>query len=112
MFEDRVALVTGAGRGIGREHALLLSSLGAKVVVNDPGSATNGAGVDVSAAQAVVDEIVAAGGDAVADTGSVADFADAHAMVCRAVDTFGDLDIVMNNAGILRDHMLVSMDEE
>jgi NAD(P)-dependent dehydrogenase (short-subunit alcohol dehydrogenase family) len=111
MFEARVALITGAGRGIGREHALLLSSLGAKVVVNDPGGGTDGAGSDVSAAQQVADEITASGGHAVADTGSVASFADAEAMVAHAIDAFGDLDIIVNNAGILRDRMLVSMEE-
>jgi NAD(P)-dependent dehydrogenase (short-subunit alcohol dehydrogenase family) len=112
MFEGRVALITGAGRGIGREHALLLSSLGARVVVNDPGAASDGAGSDVSAAQQVADEITSSGGHAVADTGSVARFADAKAMVAHALDAFGDLDIVINNAGILRDHMLVSMEED
>ena len=112
MFEGRVALITGAGGGIGREHALLMSSLGAKIVVNDRGAATDGAGSNVSAAALVVDEITANGGVAVADTGSVSSFTDARDMVARAIETFGDLDVVINNAGILRDHMLVSMEED
>jgi NAD(P)-dependent dehydrogenase (short-subunit alcohol dehydrogenase family) len=110
LCEGRVALVTGAGRGIGREHALSLAQHGAKVVVNDLGGDVSGAGEDVTAAQSVADEIVAAGGEAVVDGGNVADFDAAGAMVARAVDTFGRLDVLVNNAGILRDRMLVNMD--
>jgi NAD(P)-dependent dehydrogenase (short-subunit alcohol dehydrogenase family) len=112
MLEDRVALITGAGRGIGREHALLFASLGARVVVNDVGGASDGSGSDTSPAEAVVAEIKAAGGEAIAGTESVTDFAASADLVQRAVDTFGDLDIVVNNAGILRDRMLVSMSED
>ena len=112
MLQDRVAIITGSGRGIGREHALLFASLGAKVVVNDLGGAVDGSGEDVSAAQSVVDEITAAGGQAVANTDSVSSFAGAKAMVDQAVSSFGDLHVVVNNAGILRDRMLVSMSEE
>src|SRR5271154_4759786 len=112
MLQDRVAVITGAGRGIGREHALLFASLGAKVVVNDLGGAVDGSGADVSAAQSVVDEITAAGGQAVANTDSVSSFEGAKAMVDQAVASFGDLHVVVNNAGILRDRMLVSMSEQ
>ena len=112
MLQGRVAIITGSGRGIGREHALLFASLGAKVVVNDLGGAIDGSGKDVSAAQAVVDEIAAAGGEAVANTDSVSSFAGAKALVDQAVSSFGDLHVVVNNAGILRDRMLVSMSEE
>ena len=112
MLQDRVAIITGAGRGIGREHALLFASVGAKVVVNDLGGAVDGSGADISAAQAVVDEITAAGGQAVANTDSVSSFDGAKAMVDQAVSTFGDLHVVVNNAGILRDRMLVSMSEQ
>ena len=112
MLQDRVAIITGAGRGIGREHALLFDSLGAKVVVNDLGGAVDGSGADVSAAQAVVDEITTAGGQAVANTDSVSSFGGAKAMVDQAVASFGDLHVVVNNAGILRDRMLVSMSEQ
>ncbi len=112
MLQDRVAVISGAGRGIGREHALLFASLGAKVVVNDLGGAVDGSGADVSAAQAVVDEITAAGGQAVANTDSVSSFEGAKALVDQAVSTFGDLHVVVNNAGILRDRMLVSMSEQ
>ncbi len=112
MLQDRVAVITGAGRGIGREHALLFASLGAKVVVNDLGGAVDGSGADISAAQSVVDEITAAGGQAVANTDSVSSFDGAKAMVDQAVSTFGDLHVVVNNAGILRDRMLVSMSEQ
>ena len=112
MLQDRVAIITGGGRGIGREHALLFASLGAKVVVNDLGGAIDGSGADTSAAQAVVDEITAAGGQAVANTDSVSSFAGAKALVDQAVSSFGDLHVVVNNAGILRDRMLVSMSEQ
>lgn len=112
MLEDRVCIVTGAGRGIGREHALLLASLGAKLVVNDLGTATDGTGADTTAAQSVVDEIVAAGGRAVPNTDSVASFTGALRIVDTAVEAFGDLHAVVNNAGILRDRMLVSLAEQ
>ncbi len=111
-LDGRVVVITGAGRGIGREHALLLAGEGARVVVNDLGGAPDGTGADTSAAQAVVDEIVAAGGQAAASTDSVTDFDGARQIIQTAVDAFGDLDVVVNNAGILRDRMLVSMAED
>jgi NAD(P)-dependent dehydrogenase (short-subunit alcohol dehydrogenase family) len=112
LLEGRVALITGAGRGIGREHALLFAAEGAKVVVNDLGGANDGTGADSSAAQAVVDEIRSMGGEAVANTDGVHDFDAAKRMVDAAVEAFGDLHVVVNNAGILRDRMLVSMSED
>src|SRR5580765_2276870 len=112
LFDGKVAIVTGAGRGIGREEALLLAREGAAVVVNDLGASSEGAGADATPAQQVVDEIVAGGGRAVANYGSVADFADAKALIDQAVDTFGSLDVLVNNAGILRDKMSFNMDED
>jgi len=108
----KVALVTGAGRGIGREHALALSRAGARLVVNDVGGSLAGEGADATPAQAVVDEIVAAGGEAVASYDDVSSFAAAEQLVRTAVERFGRLDILVNNAGILRDRMLVNMSEE
>ncbi|MEU0990360.1 SDR family oxidoreductase [Streptomyces sp. NPDC005953] len=108
----RVAIVTGAGRGLGREHALLLAAEGAKVVVNDSGVAGDGQGTDESPAHQVVAEIRAAGGQAVADTGRVDDFAAAGALVDRAVATFGELNVLVNNAGITRDATVATMTEQ
>jgi NAD(P)-dependent dehydrogenase (short-subunit alcohol dehydrogenase family) len=111
LFENKVAIVTGAGRGIGRSHALLLASEGASVVVNDLGGSSDGAGNDATPAQQVVDEITAKGGRAVANYDSVSSWTGAEAMVQQAVDAFGGLDVLINNAGILRDKMSFNMDE-
>jgi NAD(P)-dependent dehydrogenase (short-subunit alcohol dehydrogenase family) len=111
-LEGKVAIVTGAGRGIGREHALALARAGAKVVVNDLGAALSGEGHDDTPAQQVVQEIEALGGAAAANDANVADFEQAGAMVQQAIDRFGRLDILVNNAGILRDRMLVNMSEQ
>ena len=107
----KVAVVTGAGRGIGREHALALARAGARVVVNDVGASLAGEGADATPAEQVVEEIGALGGEAVADGENVADFAAAERMVRHAVDAFGRLDVLVCNAGILRDRMLVNMEE-
>src|SRR5918996_4554236 len=112
LCEGRVCIVTGAGRGIGREHALMLAEHGAKVVVNDFGGSRDGTGGDAGPAQQVVDEIVAAGGEAVANTSDVGSWAGAEGLVRQAIDTFGKLDVLVNNAGILRDRMVFSMTEE
>ena len=112
LVEGKVALITGAARGIGREHALMLASHGAKIVVNDLGGDAAGTGADVTPAQEVVDEIKGMGGEAVVNGGNVADFNAAKEMIDQAVDTFGDLHIVINNAGILRDRMIFSLTEE
>jgi NAD(P)-dependent dehydrogenase (short-subunit alcohol dehydrogenase family) len=107
----RVAIITGAGRGIGREHALLFAKEGAKVVVNDLGGDPDGTGANRAPAQQVVDEIIAAGGEAVANYDDVADWEGAQRLINQAVDTFGDLHVLVNNAGILRDRMLANMSE-
>lgn len=112
LLEGKIALVTGAGRGIGREHALMLAEHGASVVVNDLGGDEFGSGGDITPAQEVVDLIVAAGGSAVVNGGNVASFSDAREMVHQAIDTYGDINIVVNNAGILRDRMMFSMSED
>ena len=112
LCAGRVAIVTGAARGVGREHALLLAKHGAKVVVNDLGAAVDGSGADASPAQQVVDQIVADGGEAVVNGDDVSSFDGAKNMVDQAINTFGQLDILVNNAGILRDRMLVNMTEE
>lgn len=109
FLQDKVVLVTGAGGGIGRELALALAAEGASVLVNDLGSSVAGEGQDRSRAQAVVDEIRAAGGEASANGDSVADWAAAHRMVEQALDTFGRIDAVINNAGILRDRFFHNM---
>jgi NAD(P)-dependent dehydrogenase (short-subunit alcohol dehydrogenase family) len=108
----RVAIITGAGRGIGREHALLFAREGAQVVVNDLGGNPDGTGADRAPAQQVVDEITAAGGKAVANYDDVSDWEGAQRLIRQAVDTFGDLHVLVNNAGILRDRMLTNMSEE
>jgi NAD(P)-dependent dehydrogenase (short-subunit alcohol dehydrogenase family) len=111
LCDGRVVIVTGAGRGIGREHALMLAAHGAKVVVNDLGGARDGTGTSTGPAEEVVIEIRGAGGQAVANGDNVADFGGAERMVKQALDAFGRLDVVLNNAGILRDRMLVNMTE-
>jgi len=108
----RVAIVTGAGRGIGREHALSLASQGAKVVVNDLGGNVDGSGGDLSPAQQVVNEIVGMGGEAVANGDDISNWEGAQRLINTAVEHFGDLHALVNNAGILRDRMLTNMMEE
>jgi NAD(P)-dependent dehydrogenase (short-subunit alcohol dehydrogenase family) len=110
-LSGKVAIVTGAGRGIGREHALALAHAGAKVVVNDLGTSLVGEGADAGPAHAVAREIEALGGDAIANGENVADFSGARRLIDEALESFGRLDILINNAGILRDRMLVNMEE-
>jgi NAD(P)-dependent dehydrogenase (short-subunit alcohol dehydrogenase family) len=112
LCEGRVAIVTGAARGVGREHALGLARHGARVIVNDLGGAVDGTGNDKSHAQQVVDEIKAIGGEAVVNGDDVSSWDGAKNMIDQAVETFGTLDVVVNNAGILRDRMLVNMTED
>ncbi|MEP6660163.1 MAG: SDR family oxidoreductase [Acidimicrobiales bacterium] len=112
ICEGRIAIVTGAGRGIGREHALSLAREGAKVVVNDLGGNVDGTGDDLSPAQQVVAEITGAGGEAVANGDDVSSWEGAQRLINTAIETFGDLHVVVNNAGILRDRMLTNMTEE
>jgi NAD(P)-dependent dehydrogenase (short-subunit alcohol dehydrogenase family) len=109
-FKGRVAIVTGAGGGLGRQHALALAARGAKVVVNDLGGARDGSGGSMSAAEAVVAEIRAAGGEAMANGASVTDFDAVQVMVQQAIDAWGRVDILVNNAGILRDKSFAKME--
>src|SRR3712207_5973551 len=111
LCEGRVAIVTGAGRGIGREHALMLASEGARVVVNDLGGSPQGTGSDLGPAKEGVAEIEGRGGEAVASGAGVTSFDDAGRLVAEAVDAFGRLDVLVNSAGILRDRMVFSMSE-
>jgi len=111
LCEGRVCIVTGAGRGIGREHSLMLAAEGAKVIVNDLGGSRDGTGTDRGPAQEVVDEIIAAGGEAVVNTDDISDWAGAERLIAQAIDTYGRLDVLINNAGILRDRMLTNMSE-
>jgi len=112
LCEGRICIVTGGARGIGREHALMLAEHGAKVVVNDFGGARDGTGGDPGPANEVVDQIKGLGGEAVANTDDVSDFAYAGRLVQQAVETYGGLDVLVSNAGILRDRMIFSMTEE
>jgi NAD(P)-dependent dehydrogenase (short-subunit alcohol dehydrogenase family) len=112
ICDGRVVIVTGAGGGLGRAHALAFAAEGAKVVVNDIGTSREGEGASTAPAQAVVDEIVSAGGTAVANTDDISDWEGAGRLVQTAVDTFGGLDVLVNNAGFLRDRMLISMSVE
>ena len=111
LCEGRVAIVTGGARGVGRDYSLMLARHGAKVVVNDIGGDEAGRGADVTPAQQVVDEIRAAGGEAVVNGGDVSNWKSAQEMVQQALDTYGRLDVLINNAGILRDKMFVNMSE-
>ncbi|MDW7729736.1 MAG: SDR family oxidoreductase [Bacillota bacterium] len=109
-FDEKVAVITGAGGGLGKAYALLLASRGAKVVVNDLGGTFDGSGSDATPAQQVVDEIKAAGGEAVANYDSVAEWESARDIIKTAIDSFGKIDILINNAGILRDKSLLKME--
>ncbi|MFF0500860.1 SDR family oxidoreductase [Nocardia aobensis] len=111
VLDGRVAVITGAGRGIGREHALLFAREGASVVVNDLGGSNAGEGADAGPAQEVVDEIRAAGGKAVANTDNVAQWDGAKNLVDQSISEFGTLDVVINNAGILRDGFIAGLEE-
>lgn len=111
-LDGRVVVVTGAGRGIGREHALLMASEGARVVVNDLGGTSDGAGADSTPADEVVEEIRATGGEAIANADDVSDWDGAARLIEAAVDAYGDLHVLVNNAGILRDRMLTNMTAE
>lgn len=111
-FDGKVAVVTGAGGGLGKAYALLLAARGAKVVVNDLGGSFDGEGSDVAPAQQVVDEIKATGGEAIANYDSVAEWESAQKIIQTAVDSFGRIDILINNAGILRDKSLLKMEME
>jgi NAD(P)-dependent dehydrogenase (short-subunit alcohol dehydrogenase family) len=111
VLDGRVTVITGAGRGIGREHALLFAREGASVVVNDLGGSNTGEGADAGPAREVVDEIIAAGGKAVANTDNIATWDGSARLVEQAVSEFGRLDVVVNNAGILRDSFIASMEE-
>lgn len=111
-LKGKIAIVTGAGRGLGREHALLLASEGAKVVVNDLGGNTDGSGAEASPAEEVVAEIIAAGGEAVVNGDNIATAEGANNVVQTALESFGGLDILVNNAGILRDRVLVNLEED
>ena len=111
-LDGRVAIITGAGRGLGREHALLFASEGAKVVVNDLGGDQAGGGADATPAQQTVEDIRAMGGEAVVNGENVADWEGARRLVEQAIDTFGDLHVLINNAGILRDRVVVNMTED
>jgi NAD(P)-dependent dehydrogenase (short-subunit alcohol dehydrogenase family) len=110
-LDGRIAVITGAGRGIGREHALLFAREGAKVVVNDLGGSADGDGADPGPAQEVVREIEALGGEAVANGDDISTFAGAEQLISTAIETFGGLDILVNNAGILRDRTIANMSE-
>ena len=112
MMKDKVVVVTGSGGGIGREFALLMAAEGAKVVVNDIGASVSGLGKDTGPAQKVADEIRAKGGQAVANTDSVSNWISANAIIKAAIDNFGRIDCVVNNAGILRDRMFFKMNPE
>jgi NAD(P)-dependent dehydrogenase (short-subunit alcohol dehydrogenase family) len=112
LCEGRVVIVTGAGRGFGREHALMLASHGAKVVVNDVGASVTGSGRDPSPANLVVEQIRSSGGEAIANDDDVSDWNSARNMIDQAIRSFGKLDVLINNAGILRDRMLVNMTDE
>ena len=112
LCEGRVAIVTGAARGVGKENALLLAREGARLVVNDLGGAVDGTGADATPAQEVANEIIAGGGEAVVNGDDVSSWDGAKNMIDQAIDTYGKLDILVNNAGILRDRMLVNMTEQ
>src|SRR3984885_10035344 len=112
LLNGRVAIITGAGRGLGRAYALMLAKHGAKVLVNALGSSAAGVGADQSPAQEVVSAIESAGGQAAMNTSDIADWNGAQEMIQQAIETFGGLHILVNNAGILRDRMLVNMTEQ